>query len=74
MRSDWAHRVKEVEEAASRSDERARLAEEHVRIMTIQFRWQKCHKLMLCAVQVSCTCTIAPRRKPMAVCFKQKLT
>ena len=36
MRSDWAHRVKEVEEAASRSDERARLAEEPVRIMTIQ--------------------------------------
>ena len=27
-RSDWAQRVKEVEAAASRSDERARLAEE----------------------------------------------
>lgn len=28
VRSDWAQRVKEVEEAASRSDERARLAED----------------------------------------------
>ena len=27
-RSDWAQRVKEVEEAATRSDERARLAED----------------------------------------------